>query len=165
MADQQLQCNQCDYKSMWKTSIRRHKRSEHEGITYTCNRCHQKIKWSKNSLKEHIDRKHKTATEKCDQCEYVAGNQQILSRHIAKVHEEKYKRKWNCSFCDKTTTSKYGLRMHVRYVHEGVKREPGEVINLWRCGQCEKYFNRKYNRDQHERNYHHNLPRTRYPRN
>ena len=167
MANEQLQCMQCDYKSMWKSSIRRHTRSEHEGISFKCPYpgCPQKIKWSRSALDEHYYRKHSPAREACDQCDYVGGNKKIVQRHITKVHEERYKRKWSCTQCDKTTTTKYGIQMHIRHVHENVPREVGEVIDLWRCGQCEKWFNRKSNRDQHEKYVHQNLPRPRYPRN
>ena len=119
---------------------------------------------TQNHNKKLFECNEKKKTFKCEICDKFFSQKSTLKWHT-KVHEERYKRKWSCTQCNKTTTTKYGIQMHIRHVHENVPREVGEVIDLWRCGQCEKWFNRKSNRDQHEKYVHQNLPRPRYPRN
>ena len=94
-------CDQCEYRSTQKGSLKTHKKSIHEGVRYGCDQCTFKA-INKNDLKRHNKSIHKDATSKqgieiqntyekdtnkvigthaCDQCDYKSMQIGIRTRH------------------------------------------------------------------------------------
>ena len=61
----------------------------------------------------------------CNQCDYQAGYQSDLTRHIQSKHEGV---KYACNQCGYQATRQSRLTIHIQYKHEGVK---------YACNQCD----------------------------
>ena len=76
--DMWYSCDQCDYKTTWKGSLKRHIDAIHGDVRYTCNQCDYKAT-QKGNLKRHIDSVHGDVIYTCDQCHYK-GNTEAKSQ-------------------------------------------------------------------------------------
>ena len=63
-------CDHCGFRSTRKSSLARHVKSEHEGIRYSCDQCVYNTKW-KGELKQHTKSKHEGVHYSCEQCELI----------------------------------------------------------------------------------------------
>ena len=93
----------------------------------------------------------KNATEasliRCQFCDEVFGNQNILKNHIRNIHEEVKNNSSNrSSFCEKDFATQRTLLRHISSVHE--KKKPHA------CPQCKATFAAKNNLKQHIYNVH-----------
>jgi len=117
------ECEQCEYKTKWKQSLKRHIKTVHEGIVYKCEQCEYKANWKQN-LVSHIKSVHEGIVYKCEQCDYKAKCKKNLQIHIKLVHEGfEYK----CEQCDYKAKWKQSLLHHKKSIHE----------NIFSCKQCE----------------------------
>jgi len=60
---------------------------------YFCNICQMYRKRQKSDVRNHIESKHfpNMFSYSCDQCDYVAGTNKALSRHVQNVHKAQNK--------------------------------------------------------------------------
>ena len=67
--DVQFCCDQCDFKSKWKGSVKKHIDSVHIDMRYSCDQCDYKAA-QKGTLDRHIDSVHGDVCHWhiCDQC-------------------------------------------------------------------------------------------------
>ena len=86
-----LVCHQCDKEFVSKVSLKLHKQSQHDGITYGC-----------------------------DVCTKIYASQSGLKAHKNFIHNP-FSTKYVCTDCDKKFTTKEYLRSHRRSLHEGFK--------------------------------------------
>ena len=91
-----FKCNLCEYETVQKSTLDRHKISVHEGI--------------KTGIKAF----------KCNMCEFETAQKSNLNRHKISVHEGI--KPFKCSFCDFKAARKTTLKQHIKGVHEGIKR-------------------------------------------
>ena len=100
-------CDHCEYKTTWKSSLKRHIDSIHRNVTNSCDQCKYETKW-KGQLKRHIrsthgnelelnahnatnvESIHGSVTYSCDQCEYKAKYKGQLNRHIRSIHRNEH---------------------------------------------------------------------------
>ena len=68
-----------------------------------------------NLLKQHVKRRHKEKTIKCDQCDKWFAFNGDLKRHVKGNHEEKTIK---CDQCDGWFGTDWGLKQHVKRRHE-----------------------------------------------
>ena len=111
------ECVQCHKTYTDRTSLRRHKRSVHEGVKYACDKCDYQAKQQGN-LTLHIQSKHKDVKYACDQCEYQATQQGHLTSHIQSRHKGV---KYACGQCSQQFTNESNLTKHIQSMHEGVR--------------------------------------------
>ena len=72
-------CNECQYKTGYKSTLRRHKQSKHEDVMYSCSECEYKT-GQKFNLRTHKLSKHECVKYSCDECEYNTGQKFHLIR-------------------------------------------------------------------------------------
>merc|ERR1712141_392749 len=115
-------CNQCEFSTFYRHTLKRHIRSVHEKIKD--NECHvcessfsttDKLKWHVLVVHDKVKRKS------CDRCSYKAFDSKSLELHIRAVHE-KIKDKV-CHMCQASFAFPGNLIRHVLVVHEEVKRK------------------------------------------
>ena len=124
--DPKYACDQCSYIATQKSSLTRHKQTQHEGIrqptyhsgkTYDCDVCpYQATQLS--SLKRHKLAKHSGAQFNCDQCEYIGTTQINLKLHKRSKHEMI---RYPCDVCGYEATQPGVLNRHKEQKH-GVLR-------------------------------------------
>ena len=109
-------CDQCDYKTKWKSSLKRHEDSVHGGVRYPCDQCDHKATW-KSNLKTHIDCVHGDVLYPCDQCDYKSNRKGHVKRHKHSVHKDLWH---SCDQCEYKGTKKENLKTHINSVHGDV---------------------------------------------
>ena len=83
-------CEQCDYISKSRDTLKKHKSSKHtrEKTTFVCDQCSYTSKQSVH-LDIHVRSKHRGELFRCDMCDYKATQLSNLVRHKRSKHEEK----------------------------------------------------------------------------
>ena len=82
--DVRYSCDQCDFKSKWTQSLKRHLDSVHGDVRYTCEQCDYKATQT-HSLKRHIVSVHGDVWHSCGQCDYKTKWNNNLKIHIDSV--------------------------------------------------------------------------------
>ena len=137
-----FECEQCQkaYSSSAVTCI--HKKSEHQGVKYACNKCDYKAKYQ-GYLIAHIQSIHEGVYRfVCNQCNYKAKYQSHLTGHIQSIHEGV---RYACNQCDKQYRTQSDLKVHIQVKHEGVK---------YACNQCNYQATQKSHLGRHIKNAH-----------
>jgi len=116
-------CNQCKYSAADQSTLRRHQKSKHEEVKYSCEQC--EFIGSQSGLLRHKKSKHEGVRYPCDQCEYVATRVSHLKQHKESKHEGV---RYPCDQCKYSATDQSTLKRHKKSKHEGVK---------FTCDQCE----------------------------
>ena len=116
-------CEQC--KSVFKTSLglRKHNRSNHQGLQHFCNQCDFQTTL-KASLYGHRNKKH-GAQYSCPNCDFQSTRKDHLKKHQESVHEEA---KYFCDQCNYQAAQKYSLKIHKEAKHEGIN---------YSCNMCD----------------------------
>ena len=115
---EELKCEECDFKSESKRSIRMHKSKLHEPPLLSCTECNIKVK-SKETLKYHRERKHKKFT--CENCDFTANTARNLKIHREKQHTKK--QPLACQKCNYKGNSSVLLKAHINSKHALTKCE------------------------------------------
>jgi KRAB domain-containing zinc finger protein len=104
-------CDECDFKSHFKESIRKHK-NRHRGddAKYLCDECDYKTQDSCN-FKTHKTVVHGSLILKCADCDYNTKSKRSLRQHKFKKHGSSVA----CTNCDYRANSEVGLKHHNRY--------------------------------------------------
>jgi len=117
-------CDQCDYQATQKSSLNRHKMTQHEGIkqpsmaqlngkTFDCDLCaYQATQLS--SLKRHKMAKHSGSQFRCDLCEYIGTTEINLRLHKRSKHEGV---RFPCDMCGYEATQPCVLNRHKQQKH------------------------------------------------
>ena len=90
-------CNQCEYKSSNKESVKTHTKSVHEAKEFPCSQCEYKSN-DENTLKSHIEQNH-------DETEWQISTQELIedSRTRRNLRKDKILK---CKHCDWTILKK-----------------------------------------------------------
>ena len=101
-------CKKCSYESSYKSGLKRHTETIHEGIKHQCPKCDFQAR-NKGYLSIHIQTKHNGLRYPCTKCEHVSTKQTALKIHIKSIHEGV---KYPCDQCDYKATTKDSLNRH-----------------------------------------------------
>ena len=58
---------------------------------------------------------------------------------------------WGCSYCDRTFTTEYGCRVHMRSCKNTADEEEDDDVDVWECSYCDRQFDTEYGCGVHER--------------
>ena len=137
-------CDLCDFTSLCKSSLSKHKLSIHDGVRYKCDYCDHTAT-RKVHLKEHIQYQHKGFRFKCDQCEYQASRGGLQSHKKSQHLGVRY----NCGQCDYKAKQKCNLNAHMQSIHEGVR---------YSCDQCDYKATQMHSLTKHTQRFHDKIP-------
>ena len=141
-----LKCNQCDYACKDGRSMKFHVQEFHEGKMLRCKLCDYEVS-RKINLANHIRRKHagleyeydtgKRIVEAfaCTKCDHKAYTKERLTHHVKVKHEGfRYK----CSKCNSNYSNKTTLKVHIREIHENMKKY--KKNGIFQCEHCPEMF-------------------------
>ena len=108
-------CSDCEYKTDWYNSLRRHQDTEHdnEGVVFRCHLCESILKNS-DQLSRHIKTVHTQEVFKCKICGFLTNTLFNLKRHTNNVHNAERELK-DCPICGKKAKD---LTKHRYNVHK-----------------------------------------------
>ena len=136
-------CADCDKTWTSKSSFSSHIKV-HQGVLFSCDKCAYTTSLMA-TLRCHKKRNHeKQEILECDKCDYKGIRENLLA-HIQSKHGSE---KFNCTFCDYTSTRSKRLRAHVRRSH-------GNVV--FNCDKCEYKGNSMETLQSHKRLKHSNI--------
>ena len=78
-------CDSCDYKTVNRLHMARHKQSKHLKEFLKCNKCEYQTKRD-DCLEDHYNFKHLGIKFMCDQCEFESANSRNLKAHKKRIH-------------------------------------------------------------------------------
>ena len=120
--------------------------SDESSRRYNCGLCDKNFK-NRTEHQHHV--------KNCQEGKYtknkgnVNGEEAALNTNNRKDNKNKAKaaQKYKCSQCDKAYTQSQNLKLHVQYVHEGLKPQ-------YKCPECDKCFTQGHNLKSHIRSVH-----------
>ena len=146
----QYECEECDYKTAKKESMRQHKLVKHSRTANKCSACSY-THYYKAQVRQHFNRAHlkikrnctkscfvmdcknaeKEQCEKmghnrifCEQCDHFTLTRRSMKHHIQTKHEGLI---FKCHQCNFVSTTKQTLTSHINTKHEGL---------IFKCHQC-----------------------------
>jgi KRAB domain-containing zinc finger protein len=149
-------CDLCSYVATQRSSLSRHKMTQHEGIRapsvksgklYDCEVCpYQSTQMA--TLKRHTMARHSGAQHPCDKCEYIGTTPYNLRLHQKSKHEGI---RYTCDICGFQATQTGGLKRHTIAKHTSAQHP---------CDKCEYLGTTPYNLKLHKDSKHEGI---RYP--
>ena len=112
----------------YEQGLRKHKRSSHEGVRYSCPECDSKYSHPQ-ALRNHVRSVHEGRLYECDQCDYKAALKPNIEKHKLSKHEGV---RFKCALCPRTFSTKGILHKHNRIKHI--------VYDKLKCPHCEWSF-------------------------
>ena len=106
------QCDQCDFKSKNRATLKYHNESKHQGIIYECSEC-GKGGLTKVALMNHKYDFHGKFT-KCFLCDYKTRRKENIKIHTQAIHEGVI---YPCDMCGYKTSTTRSLSLHKKSVH------------------------------------------------
>ena len=119
-------CNQCQYRSALKDTLKRHIQVVHLKSGLKCETCGNNFAGN-GALKRHINSVHRGIKHHCDICSKAYGNRSNVFIHMRKEHPDKLAK---CTICEKDFLNFGELAEHVKSVHQhysGCKPEYSET--------------------------------------
>ncbi|KAF5282635.1 hypothetical protein FQR65_LT14231 [Abscondita terminalis] len=107
-------CDMCDFKTMYRGNLSRHKRSHVNSKQFKCNLCDYRSNHS-HDLKVHLIRHTGERPFSCDKCDFKTYFNRHLTKHKRTHSQEKL---FKCSLCYYQTYYWPRLKVHV-YRHTG----------------------------------------------
>ena len=124
-----LKCDQCEYRASTTTHLRNHLMKHLDERPHKCNDCDKAFR-SRPQLAEHQAATHRDSDEEnCDKCERKCVSKGKLSKHKQLHHSDQ---SHICPECEKTFSSRAGLKSHERRVHRNEGGGEGEGL----CPEC-----------------------------
>ena len=80
-----FRCETCDSHFVYKSSLKKHVKSVHEGLIYSCDQCKFEAK-QQRTLLGHKQTIHKGVKYLCDHCNFKSTNQEYLKLHRKTKH-------------------------------------------------------------------------------
>jgi hypothetical protein len=109
-------CDQCDYQSVHKRSVRRHQDAVHLGIKHSCDECPKEY-CDPYELKCHKQSAHEGVFYQCEQCNKTFPAHRTLLQH----EREHQGINTKCTQCEKSFKNVTSLNYHVTKEHDGLK--------------------------------------------
>ena len=131
-----FKCEQCDFSTGWKCSLRKHLTKVHDSepinFSYVCDKCGFTTKFSRayknhlmslkisgkcelNDEKQNPDQSKQTKPMKCPHCNYTRTQRSKILNHIKSVHEDA--KPFKCSQCSSSFKLKFRLTAHIKLSH------------------------------------------------
>ena len=114
---QEFKCNQCNFKSGYRSILKAHVEREHQNKRKICQIC----PWQGYNILQHeriIHLPQKDKTQKCDSCNNEYAKKRNLQIHKNRAH---LGIRYSCPNCEHRATSTGNLKIHIKSKHEGVK--------------------------------------------
>ena len=117
--------NKCNFKIRGLPyKLKEHIQAEHDGVTFSCNKCNHKEKYKAN-LRYHQRNEHGLGTKleiKCDLCNYTTLRIEALLNHKRKQHFDIEKKPLeimhSCYQCEFKSPWKDYLKKHIELKHK-----------------------------------------------
>ena len=87
MSHNRIDCEQCDYYSLTKKSMKNHIKVKHEGLVFDCHQC-DFVATTKEALGTHTSFAHDGEVFSCEQCGHFSSSKKALKLHL-KIHNRK----------------------------------------------------------------------------
>ena len=106
---------------------------------FKCDQCSERYRHKRHldlhvqTFHIHVNEKHRHVCHQCSDRYRLKGD---LDEHIQMMHPETY----NCDQCDKTYSSKEGLRYHTRTKHRIRKVTKHRIPGMYKCDKCDKTY-------------------------
>ena len=117
-------CNRCEFQSVRRSDVKRHRDSVHLCVKYKCNECTMEYT-SKAQVNAHVDSAHRGQVNQCEQCNKIFSHPNSLRFHVRQSHEGL---ETICKECNKDFQTYGRLNYHIRKEHKGLR---------YSCDQCE----------------------------
>ena len=114
-------CDQCSYigKSFWY--LRRHRKSVHEGLKYSCELCNYKVT-DQTIYNTHLREIHDVNKLVCNVCDYKANRRGEMQAHMIDNHQSN-NLNFECNQCDYKDTCEAFLNVHKNKEHQQFRSE------------------------------------------
>ena len=148
-----IKCDLCQYQSVHKSNVKRHKRLIHEGkknIESTAVNSHAE----KNKIVRNFSSimKEESIQFKCESCDFSNNNKHNMKRHVEQVHgKKKSKIYFKCDLCNYNSNDASNYKKHTE-IHS---REKG--VKTFLCDKCKRYYSSKVNLAKHKTDAHSGL--------
>ena len=137
-----FRCDECPVLYDDIEGFKKHKRSCHDGIMYSCNQCQYKSKRFQEGLISHMLKHGAGPWYYCDQCDFRAAKSERIKAHRMTMHGNA---NYACDQCYYRSTKQFNLKHHMQVKHEGVRYE---------CDQCDHKATLPNNLLKHKLRYH-----------
>jgi len=74
-----------------------------------------------------------------------------VERSVSSKAALKETAEWECNHCDRTFTTEYGCRVHMRSCKNTADEEENDDVYVWECSYCDRQFDTEYGCGVHER--------------
>jgi len=153
-----IKCDLCDQKFAWKSTLRKHRLTVHEGkvLTIPCNQpdCKRTFK-SFGHRKIHIARDHlKERNHQCQECGKKFFLKDDLKTH-SRIHTGV--KPYSCAHCGKTFKHISHRNRHQKTAHTAAAAGGADAGRPYTCELCKKGFVGKQHLITHFRRHHHDL--------
>ncbi|XP_055608529.1 zinc finger protein 91-like [Uranotaenia lowii] len=126
-----IQCEQCSAHFPTFAVLNNHCKDAHGSRAYVY--CCEKKFGSRNRLLEHVQLHVNPNQFKCDICDRVCPEKELLKRHKIKMHTPDEEKPFECDRCHKKLAEKQEYKKHMDY-HVALETKK------YQCKQCEKFF-------------------------
>ena len=136
-------CELCGQQFLTKKYANQHKIEVHEEKRFSCDECDYKCSALNNLNKHKRSRHSKNPDDNYTNCEICQKRLTIgsLHSHMKLIHHKMGFEESVCEFCEKTFTTKSGLKRHISTVHKLERR--------FKCEYCEQMFQRSSQLNKH----------------
>lgn len=139
------ECRYCGKKFHYESILKQHMYIHTDERPYKCKVCCKGFN-SKYTLNNHSYIHTDTKPFNCEFCDYACRDSSTLRKHQQR-HMGIVKR-YQCTLCDKSYSSKSRLTVHVTEVHLEIN------VNKWKCDNCNKVFKSSKVLKSHVKNVH-----------
>ena len=146
--DEFLSCDQCDLKTPYLSNLKKHKKSVHEKVRFSCDICKREFA----DIKSHIDVVHaKVKGLKCDMCDYSCVKSTRLKYHKELVHLRQHLKQ----VCPQCFVICSNLDGHIQRIHKKpiLSLSESDEPNL-SCKECDFTSRSNLSLRSHERSTH-----------
>ena len=120
-----FKCGKCDFSCKRTSELTRHNKRVHEtggdGVRFKCSECRH----YRTDSKQHLDRHKATCSMgtnkkgfKCRLCDFAAGTEEGIRKHILKTQKHAGEKVYVCDFCHFETDSGIEFGFHLSDSHE-----------------------------------------------
>ena len=88
---------------------------------------------------------------KCNLAGHFATKCPNVERSMSSKTAKKETAEWECNHCDRTFTTEYGCRVHMRSCKNTADEEEDDDVDVWECSYCDRQFDTEYGCGVHER--------------
>ena len=123
LGNEEYSCSQCEFKSGYDSSLRKHMNYIHNAAQLKCDLCKwegkgNRLKLSRHQKSAHQEIKENAKVHQCDLCENAYSRKEHLKKHREKTHLGV---RYQCHKCQHMSTTSTSLKIHIKSIHDQVK--------------------------------------------